>query len=97
MGAARTFTADDYRTSYEYYGGDAYTGIQQAVADTSKNLCEIGNMLENFFNYTYVFLGISIVIVGTYMFIKNFSKNYIDDIQKSEDSIFEQEQKGCEE
>ncbi len=25
-------------TSYNYYGGDAYTGIQQAVADTSRNV-----------------------------------------------------------
>jgi len=25
-------------TSYEYYGGDAYTGIQQAAADTSQNV-----------------------------------------------------------
>jgi hypothetical protein len=25
-------------TSYNYYGGDAYTGIQQAAADTSRNV-----------------------------------------------------------
>ena len=26
------------RTSYSYYGGDAYTGIQQAAADTARNV-----------------------------------------------------------
>ena len=26
------------RTSYSYYGGDAYTGIQQAAADTANNV-----------------------------------------------------------
>jgi len=28
-------------TSYEYYGGDAYTGIQQAAADTSRNVANL--------------------------------------------------------
>lgn len=39
-------TASDYylptetgtRTAYSYYGGDAYTGIQQAAADTARNV-----------------------------------------------------------
>ena len=31
--------------SYEYYGGDAYTGIQQAVADTGNNVNTLGNTI----------------------------------------------------
>ena len=91
MGIARTFVCDDYRTSYEYYGGDAYTGIQQAAADTSKNLCEIGNMLENFFNLTYIFLGILLVTIGTYMLIKNLPEKNADDTQKGEEYISKQD------
>ena len=93
MGIASTFTCDDYRTSYEYYGGDAYTGIQQAAADTSKNLCEIGNMLENFFNVTYIFVGILLVTVGTYMLIKNLPEKNVDVNKNKEEYISEQVKK----
>ena len=31
-------TSTGTHTSYSYYGGDAYTGIQQAAADTSRNV-----------------------------------------------------------
>lgn len=34
---ARTGPESTSYTSYEYYGGDAYTGIQQAAADASNN------------------------------------------------------------
>ncbi len=36
-----------YYTSYEYYGGDAYTGIQHAAADTSRNVYEFGGSVES--------------------------------------------------
>ena len=32
--------------SNEYYGGDAYTGIQQAAAQTANNVQEVGKMLR---------------------------------------------------
>ncbi|MBE7061340.1 MAG: SHOCT domain-containing protein [Clostridiales bacterium] len=52
-------------TFYEYYGGDAYTGIQQAAADTSYNVL-IGNqnsaVMGGFFfllvSFTFTSIGI---------------------------------------
>lgn len=32
------------RTSYSYYGGDAYTGIQQAAADTARNVVSLARI-----------------------------------------------------
>ena len=32
------------RTSYNYYGGDAYSGIQQAGADTARNVKNLANI-----------------------------------------------------
>ncbi len=34
------------RTSYSYYGGDAYTGIQQAAADTARNVKALGEIVK---------------------------------------------------
>ena len=34
------------RESNEYYGGDAYTGIQQAAAQTANNVQEVGKMIR---------------------------------------------------
>ena len=33
-------------TSYSYYGGDAYTGIQQAAADTSRNVRDLSALVK---------------------------------------------------
>jgi hypothetical protein len=38
-------------TTYETYGGDAYTGIQNAVADTSWNVRVLGKVLEHDLRY----------------------------------------------
>lgn len=42
--AAVSTTSDEYFfTDYEYYGGDAYTGIQQAGADAANNIAILGS------------------------------------------------------
>lgn len=53
--SGKTLNIGDYSvTDYSYYGGDAYTGIQQAGADASNNVVVLGitvtdaaNMLHN--------------------------------------------------
>ena len=40
------------RTSYEYYGGDAYTGIQQAAADTARNVKNLAEINRKGFDET---------------------------------------------
>ncbi|MBR5345401.1 MAG: hypothetical protein IK127_06205 [Clostridia bacterium] len=40
------------QTSYEYYGGDAYTGIQQAAADTARNVQALAKIVKTGFEGT---------------------------------------------
>ena len=35
-----------YNESDEYYGGDAYTGIQQAAAQTANNVVDLAELLQ---------------------------------------------------
>lgn len=58
-------------TSYGYYGGDAYTGIQQAAADTSRNvrtqttMLRAGlNTLHNDMGNHYAAYGMMLLIAG---------------------------------
>ena len=60
-------------TSYEYYGGDAYTGIQQAVADTSKNVDRLGDLICSVTNNTYLYAGLIIIALGIYMIGNTFA------------------------
>lgn len=57
--------------------------------DTSKKLCEIGNMLESFFYFTYIFVGILLVIIGAYMLFKKLPKK-ADAIPNGEQYFSEQ-------
>jgi len=46
VGASSFYCHPDY-TSYVYYGGDAYTGIQQASADASNNIRDVGVFIDD--------------------------------------------------
>ncbi|MBR5279721.1 MAG: hypothetical protein IKU26_01960 [Clostridia bacterium] len=59
--------------SYESYGGDAYTGIQNASAQTANNvralsydIAEIGNALTTCVGYGFVVVTLTFVAVGLY-------------------------------
>ena len=54
-------------TAYEYYGGDAYTGIQHATAAAANNVDEIGDYLQTFCNISYCYAGIFLIIIGIYL------------------------------
>ncbi len=65
------------KASYEYYGGDAYTGIQHATVDATNNIAEAGDILKNYvydFSYTmgglFLIVGLLIIIVSTFYMIK---------------------------
>ncbi len=64
-------------TSYKYYSSDAYTGIQNAAADTAKNVASLGVFIQSALttavNTTYTFAGILIAVVGVYMLGTTFS------------------------
>ena len=50
--------------SYEYYGGDAYTGIQQAVADTANNVAEAGSNLALQLDAIFEVIGYIFIVMG---------------------------------
>lgn len=69
-------------TSYQYYGGDAYTGIQHAAADTANNVSQLMNGMENLVEDLQMTGGFFLIIVGALLlvfglskFIKVFKKN----------------------
>lgn len=56
-------------TKYNYYGGDAYTGIQQAAADTARNVQSLSQIVRSGFQgvsgsglgYLLLVLGIALI------------------------------------
>lgn len=68
---------------YKYYGGDAYTGIQQAVADTANNVLLLHYNFSQFiqdmngffvaFGAMFLVAGIIIILIGTNKTIKVFT------------------------
>ncbi len=66
--------SDYERPLHNVYGGDAYTGIQNAAADTAINVAEVGNSLERFHNSMasqmqniYIWSGVALMIVSIYL------------------------------
>lgn len=66
--------------SYKSYGGDAYTGIQNAAAQTANNvknlsyeLAEIGNSVTSCIGYGFIVTTLFFVAVGLYFLLGEFS------------------------
>lgn len=85
------------RPDYEYYGGDAYTGIQNSTADVAENVAEAGDILKNLiydFSYTMggtlLIVALLILLVATYLLIKAcicpivVDKNLVDSLVEQE-------------
>lgn len=81
------------RPTYEYYGGDAYTGIQNATVDSANNIAEMGDILKNYiydFSFTMggllLVFGLLLIMVSTYQLIKTIcspivlDKQYVESI-----------------
>lgn len=55
--------------SYSYvwhksYGGDAYTGIQNAAADAANNVVYLGKLCQRGFGYLFIITGVLLIIAG---------------------------------
>ena len=50
--------------SNEYYGGDAYTGIQHAAAQTARNLLATNKILKMAFGSTLLVSGLTMIGMG---------------------------------
>ena len=61
-------------TANETYGGDAYTGIQNAAADTANNISELGNAIDYSISKAYTWVGIIAMIVALYLFACTLAK-----------------------
>ena len=48
------------------YGGDAYTGIQNAAADTANNVGRLGYLVEGIVAQLYILSGILCIIIAMY-------------------------------
>ena len=69
------FTADKGSTvSYQSYGGDAYTGIQQAGAHAANNICDLANICS-------MGLGLILLALGL-IAICYFLHQYLEDVKE---------------
>lgn len=57
-------------TRYTSYGGDAYTGIQNASADTSNNLYKLGHVVSNGLKGIMFISGGLIITIGVNVLLK---------------------------
>lgn len=63
--------------SYVYhitYGGDAYTGIQNAAADTANNVKYLGSLLSNAAHFSGVCTGFLLLVVGALLLLVGILK-----------------------
>lgn len=63
--AVVSFTlSDGYFTTYESYGGDAYTGIQQAAADTARNVLYMHDSICTISGLAFILVALILGSVG---------------------------------
>ena len=62
-GSCSSLYAGAYETS-QSYGGDAYTGIQNAAAQTANNLRAVGNLISSCFQYVFIFVGLVLLVLA---------------------------------
>ena len=54
-------------TKYEAYGGDAYTGIQNAAADTAVNVARFANAFGALVDDIFLWSGVFVALFGLYL------------------------------
>lgn len=67
-----------YLSSYEdnnTYGGDAYTGIQNAAAQTANNVNNVGILLEDMYYVERLYTGIVFVVAGSLLSLYDIANN----------------------
>ena len=71
------------RTSYEYYGGDAYPGMQQAAADTARNVKTLSEIVKaGFQGVSSSGMGFLLLILGCWLIVH--SLHVLDEMQARE-------------
>ena len=67
VGISGGFNCYTYTTWHESYGGDDYTGIQNAVSDMSTNVELVGGVIEDIACGFFFTLAIPVIGVGLYV------------------------------
>ena len=49
---------------YRSYGGDAYTGLQNAAADTGNNVYWLERLMQKAFRYAFILTGLGFIFYG---------------------------------
>ena len=57
------------------YGGDAYTGIQNASAQTANNVANVGYFLSGRYEDTMVFIGVGLIVSGGLVLLYYLAEN----------------------
>lgn len=76
------FLGDYTYPNYSYYGGDAYTGIQNGTVDTANNVREAGQQISKYLRellygindiagYIFIITGLIMIVIGIDGFITN--------------------------
>ncbi len=71
--ASSEYYYDGGYTSYEYYGGDAYTGIQQACADAANNVDRLGGYISAVMQFFFIILGIAFAAAALFVLASAFA------------------------
>ena len=63
--AVLCFVLDSGNTEWDYtYGGDAYTGIQNAAAKTANNLVATNNCIKTISSFAFIIVGLAFGSIG---------------------------------
>lgn len=78
------FSADaGYWVSSKSYGGDAYTGIQNAAAQTANNLTYLTENINTFTGLFFIIIAVTLAAFGVYNFIVSTEKTQVYYIQET--------------
>ena len=69
--------------SYETYGGDAYTGIQNASAQVSHNVCDLSEIVRDSFSLLLFVIGLALICYFVTNLIKLLADYFAEDIVRA--------------
>ena len=72
-----------YWVSSKSYGGDAYTGIQNAAAQTANNINYLRENINTFAGLFFVIVALTFAAFGVYNFIVSTEKNQLYYMQET--------------
>ncbi|MBQ6895542.1 MAG: hypothetical protein IJN40_08655 [Clostridia bacterium] len=74
-------------TNHSVYGGDAYTGIQNAAADTANNVAKLGSGIEALHSKVSQIGGFLLLILGALITL-NYSKQLLEINEAEEENSY---------